>query len=90
MTKRLTLNIHGTVQRVGFRYKSSLEAQKLDLMGFVANVPNGQVEIIAEGPENVLKNFLDQCYNGFERFRINNIEISWSRPIGEFSSFVIR
>jgi len=88
--KRLHLIIQGQVQGVGFRYFSSQEAQKLGLTGFVMNLPNTEVEIVAEGPEEALKIFLNQCYNGFGRSKIDNIEIHWSGPIGEFSNFVIR
>ena len=88
--KRLELKIQGLVQGIGFRYYSSQEAQKLALIGFVANTLDGSVEIIAEGPEQVLESFLDWCYNGVVSSRVDNIEINWAKVTGEFSNFVIR
>ena len=90
MVKRVSLEIHGFVQGVGFRYHSRKQAQNLDLTGFVHNVENGTVELIAEGEEADLKKFIDWCYNGLGGAEVSKINVSWSKVTGEFSNFEIR
>ncbi|KAF3362586.1 Acylphosphatase [Chlamydiales bacterium STE3] len=50
--------VSGRVQGVGFRYKTLSHAQRLGLKGFVRNLPNGKVEILAQGKEEDLKKLL--------------------------------
>lgn len=90
MNKRLTLIISGDVQGVGYRYHSSREAQKRGFFGFVANMPDDTVKIVAEGPEEDLKNFVTWCYNGVRSATVSDIIQQWSSPTGEFSDFVIK
>ncbi len=90
MTKQTTLRVYGLVQGVGFRYRSSLEAQKLGLVGYVTNLEDNSVKIVIQGPEEVLKDFTNWCYNGVEGSQVSKIEIYDQEPIGEFFNFVIR
>ena len=50
----------GEVQFVGFRYTARLLARKLDLSGWVRNLPDGRVEVEAQGPVTDLRRFLLQ------------------------------
>jgi acylphosphatase len=54
---QMKLTIVGTVQRVGFRYSviQYVEKNKLELKGFVRNLPDGSVEILAQGGIEELK-----------------------------------
>lgn len=53
----LKLNIHGKVQRVGFRASilKYIELHKLPITGFVKNLPDGTVELVAQGELEDLK-----------------------------------
>ena len=88
--KRLTLKIYGTVQGIGYRYTSRKEARKRGFTGYVRNLDDGAVEIVIEGEEKNLKDFIDWCYNGVGSAQVLNIEKNWSKPTSEFSDFVIR
>lgn len=90
MTKRLTLKIQGLVQGVGYRYTSRNEAKKRGFTGYVSNFGNDAVELVVEGEEKNLKNFIEWCYNGVGTAMVQKIEQSWSEATGEFSGFVIR
>ncbi len=90
MTKRLTLKIHGLVQGVGYRYVSRNEAKKRRFTGYVCNSDKGMVEIVAEGEEEDLKDFIQWCYNGVGPAMVQKIEQSWSEATGEFSDFEIK
>lgn len=90
MKKRLTLKIHGLVQGIGYRYLSQNEAKKRGFTGYVRNLDDNAVEIVAEGEEKSLKDFINWCYNGVGSAQVSNIEQSWSEMTGEFSDFVIK
>ena len=51
---RLVAVVRGYVQGVGFRWFVQREAARLGLEGWVANQADGSVEVVAEGPEDVL------------------------------------
>ena len=48
----------GRVQGVGFRYTTVALARKYPVAGYVRNVPDGTVELVAEGDPKVLDRFL--------------------------------
>ena len=48
---RLVARVHGAVQGVGFRWFVLREATDLELRGWTANMADGSVEVVAEGPE---------------------------------------
>ncbi|MDD2807060.1 MAG: acylphosphatase [Patescibacteria group bacterium] len=87
--KRVTLIISGEVQAVGFRTAAVREANKLGLTGYVKNLPAGSVEVVAEGEEGNLNNFIIWCYNGVGLATVSNIKTSWTEATGVFSNFVI-
>ncbi|NUM25158.1 MAG: acylphosphatase [Candidatus Buchananbacteria bacterium] len=90
MISRLVLKIQGQVQGVGFRFASQQEARSRGLRGHVKNRKDGSVEIVAEGPAEDLKKFVDWCYNGVGPAMVQKIEQTWSEPTSEFSDFVIK
>lgn len=53
------LEVYGLVQGVGFRYMTQLAAQKLALDGWVANRPDGSVEIEASGTAKHMAQFVE-------------------------------
>ena len=56
--------MRGRVQGVGYRYFVSREAESLDVAGFVRNLPDGSVEVIAEATEEALATFEDRLREG--------------------------
>jgi acylphosphatase len=57
-TQRLTAHFSGNVQGVGFRYTTIHVAQRFDVTGYVRNLHDGRVELVAEGNETEVKQFL--------------------------------
>ena len=63
----------GRVQGVGFRYSARHAALQFGIMGFVRNLPDGNVYVEAEGTELQLQDFLDWCKKGVPRSTISHI-----------------
>jgi acylphosphatase len=77
------------VQGVGFRYTARSLSRGHDVTGYVKNVTDGSVELVAEGEEAAVKAFLasvDSRLGEMVRAR----EVKWLDPSGEFHEFSIR
>lgn len=72
--KRYQIIFSGIVQGVGFRYEAWLIAQKLGLTGFAENLPNGDVRVEIQGPENKIFHLIS-CMESIRRIRIDNKKI---------------
>jgi acylphosphatase len=86
---RRTVEYAGRVQGVGFRYTTHTIARRYQVSGYVRNLPDGRVELVAEGELRELNAFLCEVR---ERF-FGNIrdERSDVQPAtGEFNGFEIR
>jgi acylphosphatase len=88
--KRVHLFVSGRVQGVFFRAHTRDLAQKLGLSGFVRNLPDGRVEVVAEGPEEKLQELIEFCHRGPPLAYVTNVEIHWEEPTGEFRGFSVR
>jgi len=88
--KRLHLLIRGRVQGVFYRASSRDIAVNLSLTGWAKNNLDGSVEIIAEGDENDLKDFLKWAKKGPENAEISEIKEEWLPFKDEFDDFEIR
>jgi len=89
MNKCAIITISGRVQGVGFRYFLLRQAQALDIKGLAKNISLGQVYVEAEGSQEMLELFIEQCKQGPVRARVESIEIQWCPEQG-FSEFRIR
>lgn len=90
MTRRVHILVSGRVQGVFFRANTQEVAQRLGLSGYVRNLPDGRVEVVAEGEEGALRKLLEWCHEGPPLARVERVEVRWENPTGEFSGFHIR
>lgn len=90
MTRRVHMLISGRVQGVFFRANAQEVAQRLGLAGYVRNLPDGRVEVVAEGEEEALRRLIEWCHQGPPLARVERVEVRWQNPTGEFSGFHIR
>ena len=58
MAKTVQVLYEGRVQGVGFRYSARRVAAGFDLAGYVRNLPDGRVELVASGDEEEVDGFL--------------------------------
>tara|TARA_Y100000034_G_C6540645_1_gene233214 strand:- start:46 stop:321 length:276 start_codon:yes stop_codon:yes gene_type:complete len=90
MQKRLHLIITGKVQDVNFRYFTQKKAQELTLTGYVKNLDNGCVEVVAEGEENNLLQLTKFCKIGPRLAKVENIKDEFSEATNQFNNFKIQ
>lgn len=82
--------IRGRVQGVGFRYYTKAKAQELDLTGWVRNLPDGTVELLAKGPVSALEQFMHCLEAGPIGSRVEKADFQWFQETQEFKGFEIR
>lgn len=82
--------ISGRVQGVWFRAHTKDMADPLGLKGWVRNLPDGRVEALFQGPEDVIQKALEWCWKGSPNSRVDQVEVSWEPPAGDRPGFKIR
>lgn len=87
--KRIHVFYSGRVQGVGFRYTAQDIAMGMDLTGWAKNLLDGRVEVVIEGDEKKLKEFLDKISKGHLGSYIRDADVSWEKSENEFDSFNI-
>lgn len=81
--------VSGRVQGVGFREFTQSAAKKLKLSGWVKNLPDGRVEVVAEGDEKTLAEFEKAIRVGPRPAKVTNVEIKREKATGLFDRFDI-
>lgn len=88
--KKAHLIIEGKVQGVFFRASAKEQADRLNLAGWVRNIPEGSVEVQVEGKQDNLDDFLDWCHKGPPNALVTNVELKYLQPSGDLDSFDIK
>lgn len=88
--KRLHAIVLGLVQGVGFRYFTLWEAARLGVTGYVRNLPDGSVEVVAEGTKEQLEKLLERLQQGPPAAKVRKVITKWSEAKGEFDRFGVR
>ena len=88
---RITAYAKGRVQGVGYRYFVTDCARESGVSGFVKNMPDGAVMIVAEGRDDALDTFVRMVKAQSDTLiRVDTLEVTRCEPTGEFSGFLIR
>lgn len=88
--KRVHLFISGRVQGVFFRAHTRDLALRLGLTGFARNLPDGRVEVVAEGPEEKLQELVRFCHRGPPMAEVTGVDVRWEEPTSAFNGFAVR
>ncbi|MCM8797576.1 MAG: acylphosphatase [Candidatus Omnitrophica bacterium] len=86
MERQVHIFYSGMVQGVGFRFTAQSLAHKLGVRGWVKNLSDGRVEIIAEAEEEVIQRFLKEIENIFGRY-IESADTDWQAAEDKFKDF---
>jgi len=86
--KTVRMKISGLVQGVFFRKYIKEEAEKLEIKGHVRNLESGEVEVIAEGIEENVKEMTLVCKKGAPHSQVKEVDVQEINHIG-FDDFKI-
>ncbi len=90
MSRCLHIIVKGRVQGVYFRAYTQKQAVKLNLSGFVRNLGDGDVEIVASGEPDALRQLVSWCHKGPVLAKVSQV-IANPHDSGEmFEGFEIR
>lgn len=83
----LYARVHGIVQGVGFRYAAVSRARALHLGGYVRNMHDGSVEVMAEGPPEALSQMLAWLQRGPAGARVTAVDHRFVPATGAYRGF---
>jgi len=79
----------GFVQGVGFRRFIKNKAQNLGLTGYVKNLPDGRVEVLAQGSKEKIEELVKVTEKGNWFSDIKDVVVDWEKEVVNFSEFSI-
>ncbi len=85
--KKVTLHISGNVQRVGYRAKVISIARALGIKGFIQNLSDGRVKIIAQGEQSELDKLIQAINISNSLINVTNIEKEYSTYSDDYEGF---
>jgi len=86
---QLHARLDGHVQGVGFRYFVRQQAEALPITGWVRNISDGRVEVLAEGERDVLESFLVAIRRGPSGSTVTDVVVEWRPANGQWPKFSI-
>lgn len=89
MKARAHIFVSGWVQGVFFRDQTQKWANSLSVTGWVRNLKDGRVEVMAEGDKEKVEDLIGQLKQGPSLSRVENVEVDWEDYKGEFKDFSI-
>jgi acylphosphatase len=87
--RRMTARFAGHVQGVGFRYTAKTVAAGFEITGTIRNLPDGRVELVAEGRREELDAFRAALHDAGLAGFIRDEQVDWADAKNEFRGFEI-
>ncbi len=88
--RRIKVYVSGIVQGVGYRYFTKKKAKEFGIRGYVMNLQDGRVLVVAEGENENIEKFISALREGPRFAVVKNIDIIDEEYMGEFKDFEIR
>jgi acylphosphatase len=82
--------INGKVQNVAYRVYAQDAANNLGVMGWIKNLPDGTVEIVAQGMPDQLKEFVEYLHEGSLLSTVESVSIDWRTSKVVYDDFSIK
>jgi acylphosphatase len=87
---RAVITVSGKVQGVGYRALAFETAQRMGITGYVRNLTDGTVRIVAEADEETLREFIDALWALPDPvIHVRALDVEWCKDTGEYSNFRI-
>jgi acylphosphatase len=90
MFEEIRCIVEGRVQMVMYRDFAQRKARGLDIVGWVRNLENGTVEVVAQSTPDNLKLFIEKLHEGSILSRVDSVSVEWRAPSGHFDDFTIK
>lgn len=87
---RIHAFVSGRVQGVFYRKNTEEQARSLGLTGWVRNLDDGRVEVLAEGSKDKLERLLEWCHKGPAKARVDSVDHVWEDAKDEFTAFSVK
>lgn len=87
---RVRLLVSGRVQGIGFREFTRRTAHRLGVGGWVRNLPDGRVEVVADGERPVLEALVSAVSGGPPGALVRDVHQEWQAILDQEKEFVIR
>jgi acylphosphatase len=84
------LIVEGRVQGVGYRQYTRRIAERHGIVGYVMNLPDGRVRIVAEATRADIEAMVPELERGPRLGLVTRVTVTWRTPRGEFGGFGIR
>jgi acylphosphatase len=88
--KRIHCRVSGRVQGVYFRASTQETARGLGLAGWVRNLPDGRVELVAEGAPEAVDRLVTWLQEGPPAARVERVDVEVEVPAGAGGDFEVR
>lgn len=87
--KEIRCRVHGKVQMVMFRDFVQKKARSLTLAGYAQNMPDGSVEVVAQGEEKNLKRLITYLHEGPLHADVSRVDVEWGEIEERMQGFEI-
>lgn len=81
--------VHGRVQGVGFRYYTRAMAHRLNLRGYVQNLPDGSVRVECEGQPAAVAEIAKWLEHGPPSARVSRVDFRWKESKSGYATFTV-
>lgn len=79
---RAHVYISGRVQGVGYRMTTVQKAKQVGVQGWVKNLPDGRVEAVFEGEQEVVRRIVQWCHQGPSSAQVEAVAVNCESPQG--------
>ncbi|MDP2974278.1 MAG: acylphosphatase, partial [Candidatus Diapherotrites archaeon] len=79
--------VSGCVQGVNFRYYTARQAKAIGLHGFVKNLMDGKVEVVAQGSREQLERMVEWLNHGPASASVGDVQVEWSETKKKLKGF---
>ncbi len=80
---RVRATVRGRVHGVWYRDSCDSVARSLGVKGWVRNLPDGSVQVVAEGDRDAVNELLQWCHGGPPRANVTGVDVVDEQPTGE-------
>jgi acylphosphatase len=81
--------IKGKVQGVFFRKLAKQKADELNITGWVRNTDSGNVEMLAQGTDDAMSQFIEWCKEGPQKAEVSDVQVNQAWPNPSLKNFSI-